>query len=384
MSKDHSDAGLVVLGSLLYTAGSAILYVLPAYLTELSTQLGINEAQMGSITAAENIGIALASILSMLWLTRVNRRLLAVVGAVLCTVLNITAFFTRSFDLLVAARFLTGLLGEGILFALAFVVLGSTRNPDRSFGIGMTVVVTFGSLVLGTSTYLDRVSLGTGALLPLAIVPLGVLFAVKWMPRNRTPAYSPNSAAASGAPTRLAILAIAGMTIWFAAPGAFWTFAESAATEQKVPAETIGVALAIGNAVGLLGSAIAAWQGNRWGRFRPIMVSTACLCLSVVAFEQSRSVIALASALSAFNVFWNYGAVYEMALVVALDPVGRAPLAISAAQVMGFAAGGFLSGLAIFRAGYTALPTVVSLFAVGGLLVLVLCFRVPKLEPHRG
>jgi predicted MFS family arabinose efflux permease len=384
VAKNHSDAGLLVLGSLLYTAGSAILYVLPTYLTELNTQLGINEAQMGSITGAENIGIALASIVSMLWLTRVNRRMLAVAGAAFCAVLNIMAFFSRRFELLVAARFLTGLLGEGILFALAFVVLGSSRDPDRAFGIGLTAVVTFGSLVLGTSTYLDRVSIGTGALLPLAIVPLGILFAVKWMPRTRSATASPMSTGAKGATGRFAFLAVAGMAIWFAAPGAFWTFAEGAATDHKVTAGTISLALAIGNAVGLLGSVMAAWQGDRWGRARPILVSTACLCLSVVGFEQSRSVIALALALSAFNVFWNYATVYEMALVVALDTVGRTSPAISAAQVMGFAAGGFLSGLAIFRAGYDALPAVVSLFALGGVLILALCFRVPKLEPHRG
>ena len=70
----------MVLGSLLYTAGSAILYVLPAYLGELSAQRGLGEAQMGSISAAENIGIALASLSGMFWLTRVDRRLLAGAG----------------------------------------------------------------------------------------------------------------------------------------------------------------------------------------------------------------------------------------------------------------------------------------------------------------
>jgi predicted MFS family arabinose efflux permease len=361
---------MVILGSLLYTAGSAFQYVTPAYLGEISTQLGINEAQMGSITAAENVGVALASLLSVLCLTRVNRRILALAGAALCVILNLGAFFIRNVELLIIARFCTGLVGEGILFALAFVVLGSTRDPDRSFGIGLTSVVTFGSLVLGTSTYLDRVPHGTGILLPLAIVPLGVLLAVHWMPRARPAAASRGVAATSTGSGWLPIVAIAGMMIWFAAPGAFWTFAESAAAARGIPSGTISVALAVGNGVGLLGSAVAAWQGDRWGRFRPLVVATVCLCVSVVAFEQSGSAVALASALSAFNAFWNYAAVYEMALVAALDPGGRASLAISAAQVMGFAAGGLLSGLAISQAGYGVLPLVVAALAVGGMLVL--------------
>jgi len=379
---DPTDSGKIVLGSLLYAAGSAILYVLPAYLSEVSSRLGLNEAQMGSITAAENVGIAMASILCMWWLTRFNPRLLAIGATAFCVVLNLTAFFARRFDLLLAARFLTGLLGEGILFSLAFAVLGSTRDPERSFGIGLTVVVMFGSLVLGTSTYLDRVPFGTGALLPLAILPLGTLFALQWMPRRAVGAESPRGSAAKGPAVRPALIAVAGMTIWFAAPGAFWAFAESAAAARQIPGETISIALAIGNAAGLLGSVLAAWQGNRLGRFWPVTIATACLCLSVMAYGHCTSVVALASALSAFNIFWNYTTVYEMALVVALDPIGKAALGISAAQVIGFAGGGFFSGLAISAGGYAALPPVVALFAVGGLLVLAPCFRALKPRPR--
>jgi predicted MFS family arabinose efflux permease len=371
----------VLLGSLLYTAGSAILYVLPAYLGELSSQLGINEAQMGSITAAENIGIALASLLSMFWLTRFDRRKVAAVGAVFCVLLNLIAFLSRSFDWLVATRFLTGLLGEGILFSLAFSVLGSTRDPDRSFGIGLTIVVMFGSLVLGTSTHLDRVPYGTGALLPLAIVPLAIFLALKWMPRDAPASASRESAAARRPISRPAILAIAGMAIWFAAPGAFWTFAESAAVARKIPGETISIALAVGNAAGLLGSVMAAWQGDRWGRLWPITIGSALLCLSVLAYGHCTSGVALASALSAFNIFWNYGAVYEMALVVALDLGGRAAFGIPAAQVIGFAAGGFFSGLMITGASYAALPAVVTVFAAGGFLALVPCLWTIKRRP---
>lgn len=361
----------MLLGSLLYAAGSAIMYVLPAYLGELSSQLGVNEAQMGSVTAAENIGIALASVLSMVWLTRFDRRKVAVTGAVFCILFNFAAFFGRSFGWLVATRFLTGLMGEGILFSLAFSVLGSTRNPDRSFGIGLTTVVMFGSLVLGTSTYLDRVPYGTGALLPLAILPLAILMALKWMPRG-----GGASARESGAvrPTLWpALLAIGAMAIWFAAPGAFWTFAESAAVARNIPGETISIALAVGNTAGLLGSVMAAWQGDRWGRLGPITIASAALCLSVVMYGHCSSAVALAAALSAFNILWNYAAVYEMALVVALDPAGRAAVGIPAAQVTGFAAGGMISGLVITGASYGALPAVVSAFAAGGLLALSLC-----------
>jgi predicted MFS family arabinose efflux permease len=64
-----------------------------------------------------------------------------------------------------------------------------------------------------------------------------------------------------------------------------------------------------------------------------------------------------------------------MALVVALDRTGRATAGISAAQVLGFAAGGFVSGFAIVAAGYSALTVMVTVFAVAGVLLLVPCLR---------
>jgi predicted MFS family arabinose efflux permease len=379
MVKNDSELGRIMLGCLLYTAGSAILYVLPAYLAEIGTGLGLNDAQLGSITAAETIGIGLASVLSMLWIGRMNLRVAALVAAVVGAACNVLSALGHSFLLVIAARFLTGLLGEGILFALAFVVLRGARNPERAFGIALTTVVSFGSVVLAASPALDRLHLGSGSLLPLAAASLSVLLAVRFMPRWQMPAARP----AEGAKTSgllgngRAMLALAAMAVWYAAPGAFWTFADTAAADRHVPVQAISLALAIGNAVGLLGSLLSAWQGDRWGRAGPIVAATACLCLSVVAFAHSLTLLALSSVLSAFNVCWNYGAVYQMALVVALDPVGRISVAISAAQVWGFAAGGFLSGLVIYRTGFAGLPGVVAALAIGGLLLFLPCFRRP-------
>ncbi len=382
MPKDNSDTGPIVLGCLLYTAGSAIQYVTPAYLSELATRLDLNEAQMGSISAAENIGIGVAALLAVFWVGRIDRRLAASVAALACAGLDIVAFLSRSFEMLLVVRFLAGFLGEGILFSLSFLVLRSTRNPERSLGIALTTVVMFASLVLAAAPTLNRSSMGSGVLLPLGALPLAVIFAVKWMPHRhlpKTPQLKTGNATES-IHGRWAVIALIAMALWFAAPGAFWTFAEAAAAGKHSSVQDISIALAVGNAVGLLGSSVAAWQANRWGRSWPIVGATLCLCLSVVAFQHSWHFAALAASLSGINIFWNYGAVYQMGLVVALDPTGRATAAISAPQVLGFAAGGFVSGLAIFSFGFSALTAVVSLFAVAGLLLFLPCFRADRMQ----
>ena len=374
MVRDFENVRRLVLGCLLYAAGSAILYVFPAYLADLGTKLAIDEARQGQISAAENIGIGLASLLSILWIGRVDRRLAAVGAVIACVSGNVLAFFARDFGQVLAVRFLTGFLGEGPLFVLAFLVLAATRNPDRSLGFALTAVVMFGSIILGAAPALSHIPLGSGAVLPLAVAALSVLSAVRWMPKPAAPAHSPNQPAAARESWR-AIIAVIAMAIWFGAPGAFWTFAVDAAISRQISMTDISTALAVGNAVGLLGSVLAAWQGERWGRSVPILLATLGLGLSVVAFQYSLHSAALSTTLTAFNIFWNYGTVYQMALVVALDRTGRATAGISAAQVFGFAAGGFVSGYAIVGLGYAALPLVIAAFAALGLVLFGTVFR---------
>ena len=376
MHEEPNDTGRLLLGCLLYTAGSAILYVSPAYLADLGVRIGIDEARMGALSAAENIGIGLASLLAMWWSGRIGYRRAAMFGVLACLAGDAVSFVSRDFRVLLLARFATGLLGEGTLFVLAFLVLASARNPDRALGFALTAVVLFGSLVLGAASFLNRIPGGTAMLLPLAAIALAVLPALRWMPfpTPRIAEATDRPVARGGAGWR-ALIAVVAMAVWFGAPGGFWTFADAAAASRQVAAADIDTALAIGNAVGLLGSVLAAWQGNRWGRAVPILAGTVGLCLSVVAFHRSVEVAALAATLAAFNIFWNYATVYQMALVVALDRTGRATAAISAAQVFGFAAGGFVSGFAIVAAGYSALTAMVAVFALAGLLIYSLCLR---------
>jgi predicted MFS family arabinose efflux permease len=375
MPRESDDSGRLLLGCLLYTAGSAILYVSPAYLADLGTRLGIDEAQMGELSAAENIGIGLASLLAVWWNGRVGRDMVAILGVFFCAAGDVISFFSHDIHVLLLTRFVTGLLGEGTLFVLAFMVLSTAANPDRALGFALTAVVLFGSLVLGAGSILNDIPDGCGLLLPLGFAAFAVLPALRWMPVAVAPTEPVNRPLAGGVGNWRALIAVTAMAVWFGAPGGFWTFADAAAASRHVSAASIETALAIGNVVGLLGSVLAAWQGNRRGRAVPILLGTLGLCLSVAAFQLSNGIAALAATLAAFNIFWNYATVYQMALVVVLDRTGRATAGISAAQVLGFAAGGFVSGFAIVAAGYSALTVMVTLFAVAGVLLLGLCLR---------
>ena len=93
---------------------------------------------------------------------------------------------------------------------------------------------------------------------------------------------------------RLAVLAVAGMALWFRGTGAFWTFAESAAAARKIPGETIGIALAWATPPACWdrswppgrGSGGAALADHDWHGL---------LCLSVLAYGYCSGGVALAA-----------------------------------------------------------------------------------------
>jgi len=73
----------------------------------------------------------------------VRWRTAALVGAAVTVVGDALTCLAHGYLPILVLRVLTGLLGEGILYPLSFVVLGQTRDPDRSFGIALSYSVGF-------------------------------------------------------------------------------------------------------------------------------------------------------------------------------------------------------------------------------------------------
>jgi predicted MFS family arabinose efflux permease len=135
------DMRLMLLGGLLYVAGSTIFYMMPPYLAFLGGRLSLDAEQLGTLAAIESLAIAITSLLGPFWIGRIDRRICIVVGALACVVGNVATGFAGSFDMLLVTRFLIGLFGEGLLYTTSFVVLGAARDIDRAFAIALTAAV---------------------------------------------------------------------------------------------------------------------------------------------------------------------------------------------------------------------------------------------------
>ena len=222
----------LALGTLLYVAGIAILYALPAFLALIGGRLKLNADQLGTLAAAETLGIGITSLAGPFWVSRIDRRTTVLLGAITCIIGDLSTAYSHNYQIIALLRFLVGLFGEGVLITVCYAVLHAARNVDRAFAVALTVATAFGSATIAAAGTLDRALPAIGPLVPLILVAAAILPFIRWLPslghldlptRAKSPSPKLNVAA---------ILALSAQTLWFAAPGGFWAFVEQVATDR--------------------------------------------------------------------------------------------------------------------------------------------------------
>jgi hypothetical protein len=208
----------------------------------------------------------------------------------------------------------------------------------------------------------------------LSAIALAVFPFLGWLPSEKRQPGAIAPAPAPGGWSWVAVMGLLAQAIWFGAPGAFWTFVEQVATDKGVATDTAEMAVSVGELVGLIGGAVAAWLGNRFGRLKPIIVATAGMIASAIVYQLCDGAVGLAIFLASFYSFWNYGTVYQMSFVTELDASGRTAVAMPAAQVFGLSFGPYVAGRLILGHGDGAVTVSTIGFALTGLALYFVCF----------
>lgn len=374
MTQSPDSPKSITAGVLLTLAGSAIYFLMPAYLGDMATAMTLGPQQMGVLGGAEIAAIAIASVFSSFWIKRVRWRRAALVGAIVTVCGDLLTCLVHSYLPILVLRVFTGLLGEGILYPLSFAVLGQTRDPDRSFGIALSYSVGFLAAVLLASPWLTTL-LGEAVLVTIlgALAGAVAVFA-RWVP-DPAALSVPIRAAPSPAPRnamRLGLLGswgLVGQAVWFIGPGGYWAFAERVAADQGLTSSTTATALSVGLAAGLAGCLIPARIGGKHGRIWPVTVSTLALVGVVLVTLQHSGTVLFILYIMLFNALWNLGTAYVFGLVASADHDGRLAVLIPASQSVGLALGPILMGYLVARDGMFA---VAWSFAAAELLALAI------------
>lgn len=316
--------------------------------------LGFEMQQGGNVIIAEVAGGALASVLAMFWINKINWRL-AVAFALLCVVAgNVLATLQTDAQLITAIRFGVGVLGQGTAFAIGISMIGNTADPDRNFGFVIAAQVGFGVLAMATLRPLvDSFQSIGGMYLPLAALALLALAFVRFVPQG--PAKQEHQQGAEGGSLALPIVGLIAMLIWCCGLGAFWTFVERIAVDGGLESALALRSLAVSSAVAISGALLAATLAARGvGRFLPVTIALLGQ-MAVAWFVQGEmNWVELAIKASIFQVFWNLTGPFLMGAIAASDTQGKVAVLIPAAQTSGFFVGPAIAASFMAEAGLSA------------------------------
>ena len=317
--------------------------------------LGFDLQQGSLIIIAEVAGGALASILAMFWINKVNWRY-AVLFALICVIAgNLLTPTQGNADTITALRFAVGILGQGTAFAIGISMIGNTADPDRNFGFVIAAQVGFGVVALLTLRPLvDQFSSIGGMYFPLAALALVAIGFVKFVPEGpaQRDAHADQQEKQSLA---LPVTGLIAMLIWCCGLGAVWTFVERIGVAGGLESALALQSLSISSAVAISGALLAAALAAKGvGRFLPVTIALLGQMAVAWFIQGEMSWIELAIKASIFQVFWNMMGPFLMGAIAASDTGGKVAVLIPAAQTSGFFIGPAIAGQFITAADLSA------------------------------
>lgn len=317
--------------------GVFALMTMPVIISIYTQVLGFDSQQGGTIMIAEVAGGALASVLAIFWINRLNWRL-AIAVAISCIVAgNILVLFQTDANVIAIIRFVVGFLGQGTAFAIGISMIGNTSDPDRNFGFVISTQVAFGVVALASVPTLVSIfeSLG-GMYIPLAILAVAGLLLLKYIPDGPAQQEAHAEQAASGS-LSLPVASLVAMLIWCCGLGAMWGFVVVIGIEGGMTLQTAGFSISISSAVAIAGSLAAATLAAKGvNRFLPVTIALIVQIVVAWLIQGELNFAELVIKASLFQIFWNLTGPFFMGAIAASDSGGKISVLIPAAQTSGF------------------------------------------------
>jgi predicted MFS family arabinose efflux permease len=371
----------------LFTLGPLSFLMMPVLMIGLTERFHWSEAELGTLATIELGALAITSLSGLYWQRRWNWRVLAITADVSIIAANLASTRLSSFTDLACARFAAG-LGSGILLALYFAYLPSTKRPDRNGSIATFVQVAAQVAIdYSSASLLHRWGLNGLYVLIAATASLLLPFSA-WIPTGLAPEVPagsivdrPSRTWGRRVPGWAGLLANA---LFFAAQsGIFSFFGEIGQREGGLADRQTLDAITVAAALALIGPAASYWLSRRAGFLWPILLSTiAQVVVLVVLAHGGYAYAGFLLLIAALLVLWNFAQPYVFALMVVIDE--GMTVALPGAQAAGIALGPMIIGYGIDRngiAGGTGLTLMMTLASLALFMPLCVMIRRPAATP---
>ena len=336
---NNKETPQVTAAILLSCAGIFMVFGMPFFVGGLISELGFTQAQANLISSAEIAGMALSSLLGAAWIGRFNWRHVALFALFAVLAGNLFSFYVENFQVLVATRFITGLVGHGTAFALGVAAIGNTSQPDRNFGFTIASQVAMGALTALIVPKTIAIYGIAGMYAPAAIL---AVVAMAFIPRLATSGRAQTSDSNQSKRTGILILPLLGllvMIIWQMGVGPFFNNLVPYGISIELDPSDIGTALFLSTGLSIIGPLTASALANKINRNVPVCIALTVQLLIILSFQGDITWIGFTVRAILFQTAWNFTGPFLMGMIANLDESGRYSVLIPASQLGGIALG---------------------------------------------
>jgi predicted MFS family arabinose efflux permease len=345
-----------------YLVGAVALVVTP------------DSRQLGFVAAAVLGGPIALMTVSVVWVRTYSWRRLVLWGLMLAALGYLLAAGAHDFATLVAS-IAFGSSALAIAYGPPICSLSDTSDPDRNFGYAFFLQIIASGLVgLGATALQDR--FGPRSLFVLiAVVFAGSLGLLPWIPKAGVK-HEARSVAEHRPQASHIWMGLAGMLLLNAGPTAVWAFFERIGRSAGFAEQSIGNMIALALLIGAPGSLLSALAARRFGRIRPLAVSTLLLIVTfgVAIYARNPATFLVAGAL--FQFLLNFSLAFQYGALSVADHSGRLIVLAPVFQGIGGIGGPIIAGFLVHGESYIEVGVWSAVYEIAGLALLVgLCKR---------
>lgn len=376
---DRSSVYIAV--GLLSGVGALISSTMPMVIGTMAETFKFSESELGDIIAVFNLTFTLIAIASLFFVRRINWKFAAFLGSGISIASLLAVTLTENYQSIMVLFALMG-IGLGGLYALGMAVMGDSENPDRAFGLKLGLEALPATILLFALPVLVIPVYGfTGMAYAMAATCLVIGLLSGVLPsrgvKNDSAATTP-LAQVSTAPLTLSLLTLAASIVFFSGIMATWAFLEIMGTDKGLPADKVGVTLALGMISSAVGAFVAAWLGNRAGRNFPLIAIMIVNIVSLIVIWQSTSITSFAVGAILFTFCVNYGLAYFFGLSAEVDLSGRFVVLSATTLSLGGVIGPAVAGRMMEAQGFETVLAFSAICSIGSLVTYMIVVRLTR------
>lgn len=333
-------------------ASAALLTIKPLIVGALIDDYGFSAAQAGSIAGVEMAGIGVASLLIGALGPRWPRRSVIAAGAALALAGSFVPLIAHSYVPVLVLRFVAG-FGSGLIAGSILATLGTSRDPDRMFGIYLMSAYVFAVLLFPlASTVIGRWGAG-GAYTLLAAIISVVLLISRTIPDACVQQLS-RSDVLPPVPRLEAGCSLAVSVAFWIGNGAVWAFVERLGLKGGATSMQIAAVLSFSQVAFMAGAAVASALHTRLGRTLPLVSAMVITIIGLMLIGWGHGAPIFTAGVTIFCFAWPLFLAYLNGTMATQDPAGRIVALGVTSQTVGMAIGPIVAGILANRLGYAA------------------------------